>query len=137
MKYNMNMKSKLINIKSMVNSVGELGWFQNGDLDFIIKRIYFIKDVPENQKRGLHGHKELEQIIIPLMGSFEVKIINRFEEVTYILDNSKQGLYIPKMSWRELSNFSNQSCCLILASELYDPNDYIFNINDFMEMINT
>ncbi|MCL1956125.1 MAG: FdtA/QdtA family cupin domain-containing protein [Fibromonadales bacterium] len=98
---------------------------------FNIKRIYYLYDVPGGTKRGGHAHRKLEQLIIAASGSFTVVLHNGKKKERYTLNRPNIGLYIPKMTWREIENFSSGAVCLVLASEHYDESDYIRNFKEF------
>jgi len=100
-------------------------------IPFEIKRIYYLYDVPGGTKRGGHAHRKLEQLIIAASGSFTVVLHNGQKKESYNLNRSNMGLYIPKMTWREIENFSSGAVCLVLASEHYDESDYIRNFKEF------
>ncbi len=100
-------------------------------IPFDIKRVYYLYDVPGGTKRGGHAHRKLEQLIIAASGSFTVVLHNGKKKESYILNRSNIGLYIPKMTWREIENFSSGAVCLVLASEHYDESDYIRNFKEF------
>lgn len=128
------MNPKKIEVPHIINNLGNLGFLQESELPFQIKRIYFISGVPQGAKRGLHGHKKLQQIIIALSGSFEIRVINKNIDESFVMDNFKFGLFIPYESWRELSNFSKDAVCLVLASLPYDANDYVYDFNTFSSL---
>ena len=107
---------------------------QNEHVPFIIKRIYYLYDVPGGESRGGHAHKNLEQFIIAANGSFDVVLDDGYNKERHHMNRSYYGLYLPNMIWRELDNFSSGSVCLVLASELYDEDDYIRNYDKFYEI---
>ena len=127
----------LIDVPHVRSSIGFLGFMQNfsPSLAFKIERVYFLTGVPVGAVRGSHGHLKLEQVIIPVMGSFDLKVVNNLGEQNIRMDNPSKGFYIKKGSWRELSNFSSNSCCLVLASTHYDPDDYYFELESFLKLI--
>jgi hypothetical protein len=127
--------SYLFEIENVRNDLGFLGFLENGKTPFEIRRLYYITEATAGVRRGHHGHKKLKQILIAPIGSFQVKVINKNGEKNYTLDKPNVGLYIPEMSWRELYNFSNPSCCLVLASEIYDSKDYVFDFQHFLQLI--
>lgn len=129
------MESYLFEIDNVRNDMGFLGFLENGKIPFDLKRIYYITETSERTRRGVHGHIKLKQILIAPIGRFEVKVINKYGEKKYTLDDPNIGLYIPQMSWRELYNFSSPSCCLVLASEVFDKNDYIYDLQKFLKII--
>ena|ERR1039458_5040199 len=99
---------------------------------FDIKRVYYLYDVPGGAERGGHAHKQLEQLIIAMSGSFDVILDDGYEKKRVHLNRSYNGLYVPRMIWRELDNFSSGSVCLVLASNYYDEADYYRDHVDFL-----
>ena len=102
---------------------------------FVIKRIYYLYDVPGGSERGSHAHKKLHQLIIAVSGSFDVQLDDGFHKKTFHLNRAHIGLYVCPMIWRNLANFSSGSVCLVLASEYYCKQDYIRNYSDFCSMV--
>lgn len=100
---------------------------------FQIRRVYYLSDVPAGALRGGHAHKSLEQCIISASGSFTVDLDDGETCESHFVNNPFCGLYVPRMVWRELRNFSSGSVCLVLASEEYDESDYYRDYNDFVE----
>jgi hypothetical protein len=117
---------KLIQLPKITDQRGNLTFIEGGNhIPFLIKRIYYLYDVPGGESRGGHAHKKLEQLIIAANGSFDVILDDGTEKRTFHMNRSYYGLYIAPMTWRELDNFSSGSVCLVLASENYDEEDYI------------
>lgn len=104
-------------------------------IPFDIKRVYYLYDVPGGETRGGHAHRDLEQFIIAASGSFDVVLDDGFCRTRYFLNRSYYGLYIPRMIWRELENFSSGSVSLVLTSAHYDESDYYRNYNTFVETV--
>jgi len=106
----------------------------NGEIDipFPIKRIYYLYDVPGGATRGGHAHLELQQLIVSVMGSFDVVLDDGRESKRVRLERAYYGVYLPKMIWREIENFSSGGICLVLASDIYDPSDYIRDYEEFV-----
>lgn len=125
---------KLIAIPKVEDFRGNLSYIEgNKHIPFEIKRIYYLYDVPTEAERGAHGHKKLQQLIIPLAGSFELTFDDGFNRKTFFLKRPWEGLYIPPMLWRELKCFSSGAVCLVLASEYYDEEDYFRDYNEFLK----
>jgi len=125
---------QIINIPVAHDKRGNLSVIEGGEtIPFSIKRVYYLYDVPGGTKRGGHAHRKLEQLIIAASGSFDVVLHNGKKEESYTLNRSNIGLYIPKMTWREIENFSSGAVCLVLASEHYDESDYIRNFKEFKD----
>jgi dTDP-4-dehydrorhamnose 3,5-epimerase-like enzyme len=123
---------KIISIPVAHDKRGNLSVVEgNQTIPFNIKRIYYLYDVPGGTKRGGHAHRKLEQLIIAASGSFTVVLHNGKKKESFTLNRSNMGLYIPKMTWREIENFSSGAVCLVLASEHYDESDYIRNFKEF------
>jgi len=99
---------------------------------FDIKRVYYLYDVPGGAERGGHAHRELQQLIIAMSGSFDVVLDDGTSRRRVHLNRSYQGLYVCSMIWRELDNFSSGSVCMVLASNLYDEADYYRDYEDFI-----
>lgn len=127
----------LIDVPHVSSEIGFLGFIQNSDpfLRFRIERVYFLSGVPNDVIRGSHGHLKLQQILIPVLGSFDLKVINKDGEVNIHMNNPSKGFFVDKGSWRELSNFSSNGCCLVLASAGYDSDDYYFDLDSFLNLI--
>ncbi|MFN2544496.1 MAG: FdtA/QdtA family cupin domain-containing protein [Actinomycetota bacterium] len=105
------------------------------DLPFEIKRAYWLYDVPGGEARGGHAHYELEQFIVAATGSFDVVVDDGTTRERFSLNRSYYGLYLPRMVWRELENFSSGSVSLVLASAFYEESDYIRDYDRFIAEI--
>lgn len=126
-------EDNLISIPVVEDIRGNLGFIQNDILPFEFKRVYYLFDVPSNAFRGGHSHINQEEIIIALTGSFEVTLNDGTNKRTFFLNKPNIGLHIPSGIWRELQNFSSGSVCLVLASEVFDEEDYIRDFDAFIE----
>jgi dTDP-4-dehydrorhamnose 3,5-epimerase-like enzyme len=123
---------KIINLPKIIDPRGNLTFIEGGDhIPFRIERVYWIYDVPGGEIRGGHAYKQLQEIIIAVSGSFDVFVDDGGQKKRYSLNRSYYGLYVPNMIWRSLENFSTNSLCLILASDVYDETDYIRNYANF------
>ena len=110
---------------------GNLSVIEKDVLPYKIKRVYYLYDVPSDSSRGGHAHKELQQFLIALSGSFDVVLDNGINRRTITLNRPNKGLLIPTGVWRELENFSAGAVCLSLVSEVYHEEDYIRQYDDF------
>lgn len=99
---------------------------------FEIKRVYYLYDVPGGATRAGHSHKSLDQLMIAMSGSFDVELDDGRAKKKYHLNRSNYGLYIPRMIWREIDNFSSGSVCMVLASDLFDEQDYYRDYQEFL-----
>ena len=101
---------------------------------FNVQRIYFLHNVPDNEQRGGHAHINLSQLIIPVNGSFDILVDDGNTcSIIHLNSNNNMALYFPPGIWRELSNFSFGSVCLVLASEKYSETDYIRDYQTFKD----
>jgi dTDP-4-dehydrorhamnose 3,5-epimerase-like enzyme len=129
-------EEKIYNFNSHGDHRGELVALEYPkDLPFPIKRIYYIYNVPGNERRGFHSHNKLEQILIAVSGSVKILLKTPEDEKTVLLDSPKKGLYIGPMMWREMFDFSDDAVLLVLASREYDESDYIRNYEDYVKAI--
>lgn len=99
---------------------------------FKIRRAFWIYDVPGDAVRGGHAFRETEEFIVALSGSFDVVLHDGEKEHVFHLNRSYYGLYVPKMLWREMRNFSTNSLALVVASTPYSENDYIMDFSRFV-----
>lgn len=103
-------------------------------IPFEIQRVYYLYDVPGGAERGGHAHKNLQQLIIAMSGSFDVILDDGKDKKRIHLNRSYNGLYVCPMIWRELDNFSSGSVCMVLASNRYDEDDYYRDYSEFMRV---
>lgn len=126
---------KIITLPKIEDPRGNLSVIQGNTVPFSIKRVYFLYDVPSGAERGGHAHKNQQEFIIAVSGSFEVVLNNGNEKKVYHLFKPNEGLYVPVNTWRELRNFSSGSVCLVVSSDEFDENDYIRDFEDFKEYL--
>ncbi len=125
---------RLIELPKILDKRGNLSFFEYPkQIPFEITRTYWIYDVPGGEIRGSHAFKEQEEFIVALSGSFDVVLHDGEKEIQFSLNRSYYGLYIPKMYWRKLQNFSTNSLALIVSDKCFSEKDYI---RDFEEFIN-
>lgn len=124
---------KLLKIPVVEDTRGNLAFIQEAVLPFEFKRVYYLFDVPSNAFRGGHSHIVQQEVLIALSGSFEVVLNDGIEKKSFLLNKPNIGLHIPTGIWRELQNFSSGAVCLVLASDVYDEEDYIRDFNEFFE----
>lgn len=112
---------------------GNLTVVENGStLPFDVKRVYYLYDVPGGENRGSHAHKELSQLIVAASGSFTVTLDDGKCKRSFFLNRPYQGLYVKPGLWRDLLDFSSGAVCMVLASEVYQAEDYIRDYEDFV-----
>lgn len=106
------------------------------DIPFDIKRTYYIYNLKSNQSiRGKHAHKQLEQVLFCINGSFELLVDDGKRRKSLILDTPNKGVYLGKMLWHEMKGFENNCILLVLASDYYKETDYIRNYDTFLSII--
>ncbi len=116
------------------NRKGNLTVVENGQtLPFDVKRVYYLYDIPGGESRGAHAHKHLSQLIIAVSGSFRVILDDGKVKRSFFLNRPYQGLYVKPGIWRDLDDFSSGAVCMVLASEVYEKEDYIRDYNEFIE----
>ena len=101
------------------------------EMPFDIKRVYYLYDIPGGFGRGGHAHKELQQFIVALSGSFDLIVDDGSIKRTFHLSQPNIGVFMPAGLWRDLDNFSSGSICMVLASTAYSEADYIRDYEDF------
>ena len=124
---------QIIKLDKVHNRFGNLTVVHNQlSIPFEVKRIYYLYDVPSNAERGGHAHKELHQLIVAASGSFTISLNDGSSKKSFVLNDPNIGLLIVPGIWRELSDFSAGSVCLVLASMKYSELDYIRNYQEFI-----
>ena len=124
---------QLLQIPVVEDRRGNLAFIQEDVIPFEFKRVYYLFDVPSNSFRGSHSHINQCEVLVALSGSFEVVLNDGTEKKSFLLNKPNIVLYIPTGIWRELENFSSGAVCLVLASDVYDEEDYIRDFNQFLE----
>jgi hypothetical protein len=126
---------RLIDFPKIANPSGNLTFIEGGrHIPFEVKRVYYLYDVPGGAERGGHTHKELQQLIIAMSGSFDVILDDGYQRKCYHLNRSYYGLYLCPMVWREINNFSSGAVCLALVSDFFDESDYIRDYDAFIKI---
>ncbi len=131
------MEPSIIQLPKIEDERGNLSFFENSQfIPFDISRVYWIYDVPGGEQRGGHAYKTLNEFIVALSGSFDVIYNDGEKETRVTLNRSYYGLYLPKMMWRHIENFSTNALALIAADGNYDAADYIRDFADFKNLKN-
>lgn len=127
---------RIIDLPRIQDPRGNLTFIESDNhIPFDIKRVYYTYDVPGGSERGSHAHKQLQQLIVAMSGSFDVVLDDGKQQKRFHLNRSYYGLYVPSMMWRTIDNFSSGSVCMVLASELYDEHDYFRNYDEFLAAV--
>jgi hypothetical protein len=106
------------------------------EIPFEVNRVFYLYDIPGGESRGAHAHKECHQFSIAATGSFEVELFDGKVRRTVALNRPNIGLHIPPGIWASEVNFSSSSICLVLASHIFDENDYIRDNDTYLEYLN-
>ncbi len=132
----MDPRVRIIDFPIVHEPRGNLSFIEGGvHVPFDIKRVYYLYDVPGGAMRGGHAHKQLQQVIIALSGSFDVVLDDGQTRQKVSLNRGYHGLYMSNMIWRELENFSSGAVCMVLASEHYLESDYIRDHDEFLRTV--
>lgn len=124
---------KIIELPKFLDERGNLSFAENfKQIPFLIKRTYWLYDVPGGVSRGGHAEINNEELIIAMSGSFDILVDDGSQQKTFTLNRSYYGLYIPKGLWREIKEFSTNALALEFGSIVYDINDYIRDYDEFL-----
>ena len=111
--------------------VGEL----DKQLPFVVERFFFVSKVPEGEPRGIHAHKECHQFLVCVAGSVKAMVDDGKSRTVVTLDRPTLGLYMPPMTWGVQYDYSEGAVLLVLASHVYDADDYIHEYDEFLRLI--
>ena len=127
---------KIIKLPKISDVRGNLTFVESErHVPFDLKRVYYLYDVPGGAERGAHGHKNLEQFIVALSGSFDVLLDDGHNQKRVQMNRPYYGLYVCPMIWRDITNFSSGAVCMVFASEYYDEADYFRDYDQFLESV--
>jgi len=123
---------RLLDLRRIPRPEGAITPLEVGvDVPFDIERVYYLYDIPAGAARAGHAHHELEQVFVCIMGSFTMTLKDGARVRRLDLNRGHVGLYVPRLIWRELDNFSGGSICIVFASAHYDEADYIRDYREF------
>lgn len=129
-------KCKIINFADLGDERGKLVVIEGGQaIPFQIKRVFYIYGSDSTVKRGEHANRESEFVLINVAGTSKVRITDGKEEFVVELNKPMMGVYIPKMIWKDMYDFSSDSVLLVLASTHYDNQEYIRDFDEYVKMI--
>jgi len=128
---------QIIDLPQIQDPRGSLTFVEGGNhVPFNIARVYYLYNVPVDSERGGHAHRDLEQVVFALSGSFRMKIDDGDTKSEYWLHDPRKGLYIKRLIWREMDCFSQGAVCMVIASHPYDEADYFRDYADFVSAVN-
>ena len=126
---------KVIELPKISDVRGNLTFIQSDHIPFVMRRIYYLYDVPGGSERGSHAHRRLHQFFVAMSGSFDVVLDDGINDVKrFHLNRPYYGLYVCSMTWRTLDNFSSGSVCMVVASAVYDEDDYLREYDAFKRL---
>lgn len=129
-------KCKIINFSDLGDERGKLVVIEGGQaIPFDIKRVFYIYGSDSTVVRGEHANRESEFVLINVAGTSKVRITDGNEEFIVELNKPMMGVYIPKMIWKDMYDFSEDSVLLVLASTHYDGKEYIRNYEEYVALM--
>ena len=126
----------LVNLPKISDHRGNLSVIEElNHVPFIIKRTFLLYDVPGGTNREGHAYQKQDELIVSLSGSFDVHTDDGENKSKFSLNRSYYGLFIPRMVWRSMDNFSTNALCLVVSSTKFDELDYIRDYQSFKEKL--
>lgn len=127
---------RMMDLPQIHDPRGDLTFIEGGNhIPFDIARVYYLYNVPVDAERGGHAHRELQQVVFALSGSFRMKIDDGHQKSEFWLRDPRRGLFIDRLIWREMDAFSQGAVCMVLASKPYDEADYYREYGDFLNAV--
>ena len=131
-------KCEILQFSDLGDERGKLVVIESGQaIPFEIKRVFYIYESDEKVVRGQHANIESEFVLINVAGQSKVRITDGREEFIVELNKPMMGVYIPKMVWKDMYDFSKDSVLLVLASTHYDDTEYIRDYDEYLRIIGT
>ena len=133
----MDKKFKVIDFQELGDPRGHLVVAEsNKEVPFLIQRIFYIYGTKDGVVRGQHANRASEFMLINLQGSVKIVIDDGRQKDTVILNKAHQGVYLDKMVWKDMCEFSSDSILLVLSSMSYDASEYIRDYDEFVREVN-
>ena len=127
---------RLLEFKDLGDERGKLVVVEGEkDIPFAIKRIFYIYGSDAAVVRGKHANKESEFVLINVAGKSKIRLTDGYSEFTVELNRPRQGIYLPKMIWKDMYDFSSDSVLLVLASTHYDGKEYIRDYEEYLSIV--
>jgi hypothetical protein len=129
-------KCPILNFADLGDERGKLVVIEGAQaIPFDIKRVFYIYDSDSSVVRGQHANRDSEFVLINVAGKSKVRITDGTEEFVVELNKPMMGVYIPKMIWKDMFDFSPDSILLVLASTHYDGSEYIRDYQEYLKMM--
>ncbi|MBO7614383.1 MAG: FdtA/QdtA family cupin domain-containing protein [Bacilli bacterium] len=129
-------KCEIINFRESGDQNGKLIAIEgNKNIPFDIKRIFYIYGSNSDAIRGQHANRDSEFVLINVSGKCAIKLKNGKNERIVYLDKPNKGLYIPRMVWKDMYDFSKDSVLLVLANTYYNKDEYIKDFNEYLSIM--
>ncbi len=127
---------KILEFNEMGDERGNLVVIEgNKDIPFEIKRIFYMYGTDATMIRGSHANRKSEFVLVNVAGKTKIKVDDGFSTAVIELNKPRMGIYIPKMVWKDMYDFSEDSVLLVLSNEYYDSNEYIRDYDEYMKEI--
>lgn len=127
---------RLIDFQNFGDERGKLVVIEGDeDIPFDIKRVFYIYDSDNDVVRGKHANRDSEFVLINVNGKSKVRVYDGENSMIYNLDKPMMGIYIPRMIWKDMYDFSSDSILLVLSNEHYKENEYIRSIEEYEEIM--
>ena len=124
-------KSFVIDIQTVKDARGCLSSIEaTRDIPIEIKRIFYMHHVVTD--RGGHAHTDTDQVIIAMSGTIKIRLFDGVNTDEYVLNDCTKGLYVPRLTFTDLYDFSADAVCLVLANTHYDIKKSLRNMDDYL-----
>jgi hypothetical protein len=129
-------KCKIISLPKISDPRGNLTFIESAiHVPFEIKRVFYLYDVPGGESRAGHALKTCYQLVVAVMGSFDLVLDDGETRKKFSLNRAYQAVLIPPAIWRELENFSSGAVCMVLASERYSEDAYYRTYEEYLRAV--
>ncbi|MBQ4555930.1 MAG: FdtA/QdtA family cupin domain-containing protein [Spirochaetaceae bacterium] len=127
---------KILNFKDLGDERGKLVVIEGGiDIPFEIARAFYIYGSDSTVIRGQHANIKSEFILVNVAGTSKLMITDGTKKEIVNLDKPMKAVYIPKMMWKEMYDFSPDSVLLVLANTHYDGKEYIRDYDEYLKIM--
>lgn len=108
---------------------------ENQTIPFDIKRLFYIYNTKQDVPRGCHANRQSQFVLVMLNGSCKVKVMTKTKNEVYSLNSPDEGLWLDKMVWKEMYDFSEDAVLLVLSNEHYSKEEYIVDFDEYLKEI--